>query len=621
MSSKFEPLLPATLAHDHRGIPTSPRYQDLYHPDSGALGQARHVFLRGNQLPARWQGKSQFTVCEAGFGLGQNFLALWQAWRADPKRSRRLHVVAFEAHPFCREDLETVLRAMPAELTPFACRLLAAWPPLVPGIHRLEFDAGAVTLTLVFGSITRMARQVNASVDAYFLDGFAPQRNPEMWSPALFGQFARMANAGATLSSWCCAGQVRRDLRDAGFIVSKVPGFASKREMTVAVLRPGMGRQASGHAASDTVLVVGGGVAGAGIAHALALRGHEVTVLDPVFANGLGASHKGHVAAAMTPVLSRDDDIRSRLSRAGIRRALQRWSELASDARPVRCGTVSLALDAVEVSAAKKTLAHLRFPTDWVKWLDASEASMLAGQALQAGGTWLADGSVVRPQALVEALLRRPEIRCVSGLLGHLGPSANGLWAARDGHDKIVTLAKTVVLANAVDAGRTLAGISGSPYLPKLAAMYRLGGQVSYFKEDSAPAVRPVIAGDGYWLPAVDGLCVGGSTYEADILDVGVNAAGRLEISKKVERLVGMHASLLAAAPDERVGWAGWRATPSDRLPIIGPVAALPGLWLACGYGSRGLSWSALAGDIVAATIGGEPVPLERELLRSIAPR
>ena len=621
MSSKFEPLLPATLAYDHRGIPTSPRYQDLYHPDSGALGQARHVFLRGNQLPARWQGKSQFTVCEAGFGLGHNFLALWQAWRADPKRCGRLHVVAFESHPLCHQDLQAVLRAMPAEFAPFTRCLLAAWPPLVPGIHRLEFDAGAVTLTLVFGSIARMARQVSASVDAYFLDGFTPQRNPEMWSPALFGQFARMANAGATLASWCSAGQIRRDLRDAGFLVSKVRGFASKREMTVAVLRPGMGRQPSAHAVCDTALVVGGGVAGAGIAHALALRGHEVTVLDPVFADGLGASHKGHVAAAMTPVLSRDDDIRSRISRAGIRRALHRWKGLGADAAPLQCGTLSLALDAVEVSEAKRTLAQLKFPVDWVKWLDPREASMLAGQTLQAGGTWLADGSLVRPQVLLEALLDHPAIRCVSGSLGHLGPSSNGLWAARDVHDKIVTEAQTVVLANAFHAGRTLAVIRGSPYLPKLAAMYRLGGQVSYFKEHLAPAIRPVIAGDGYWLPAIDGLCVGGSTYEADILDVGVNAAGRLEISKKVEHLVGMNPSLLAAAPDGPAGWAGWRATPSDRLPIIGQVAALPGLWLACGYGSRGFSWSALAGDIVAATVGGEPVPLERELLRSIAPR
>ena len=470
MSSKFEPLLPATLAYDHRGIPTSPRYQDLYHPDSGALGQARHVFLRGNQLPARWQGKPQFTVCEAGFGLGHNFLALWQAWRTDPKRSGRLHVIAFEAHPLCHQDLQAVLRAMPAEFAPFTRCLLAAWPPLVPGIHRLEFEAGAVTLTLVFGSIARMARQVSASVDAYFLDGFTPQRNPEMWSPALFGQFARMANAGATLASWCSAGQVRRDLRDAGFLVSKVRGFASKREMTVAVLRPGMGRQPSAHAVCDTALVVGGGVAGAGMAHALALRGHEVTVLDPVFADGLGASHKGHVAAAMTPVLSRDDDIRSRISRAGIRRALHRWKDLGADAAPLQCGTLSLALGAVEVSEAKQTLARLKFPVDWVKWLDPREASMLAGQTLQAGGTWLADGSLVRPQVLLEALLDHPAIRCVSGSLGHLGPSSNGVWAARDVHGKIVTEAQTVVLANAFHAGRTLAAISGSPYLPKLAA-------------------------------------------------------------------------------------------------------------------------------------------------------
>ncbi|MGP1615347.1 MAG: FAD-dependent oxidoreductase, partial [Pollutimonas bauzanensis] len=244
---------------------------------------------------------------------------------SDPQRCARLHVLSFEAHPFARQDLGRILAgSLPQPEKALASQLVAAWPPLLPGLHRLEFEGGSVTLTLAFGSVARLAKQACAEVDAYFLDGFAPRVNPDMWTRGLFGQLVRMANQGATAATWCCAGEVRRGLRDAGFLVSKAPGFGGKREITVATLRPGMGR---GHAARpprEPALVVGGGLAGAGIAQALALRGHEVTLLDPVFAGGLGASHRGHIAAAMTPVISRDDDIRARLSRAGVSRALQR---------------------------------------------------------------------------------------------------------------------------------------------------------------------------------------------------------------------------------------------------------------------------------------------------------
>src|SRR3546814_6111134 len=133
-------------------------------------------------------------------------------------RCTHLHVVSFEAHPFSRDDLAAILLPdLPARLRVLGEALVAAWPPLLPGLHRLEFEAGALTLTLAFGPVGKLARQIDASVDAYFLDGFSPDRNPEMWAPRLFGQLVRLANKNATAANWCCASRVRKTLTDAGF--------------------------------------------------------------------------------------------------------------------------------------------------------------------------------------------------------------------------------------------------------------------------------------------------------------------------------------------------------------------------------------------------------------------
>lgn len=623
MTGQFAPLVPADVAFDASGIPVSPLYGDVYHSRSGALAQARHVFLSGNQLPGRWRGRATFTVCETGFGLGHNFLALWHAWRTDPDHCARLHVVSFEAHPFSRVDLaRLIMPALPDALRALAGQLLALWPPLVPGLHRLEFESGALTLTLAFGAVKRLARQISACVDAYFLDGFAPKKNPEMWTPALFGQMARMANIGATAASWCCATQVRRALSDAGFLVSKAPGLGRKREMTVAVLRPAMGRQPPRDTGPGPVVIVGGGFAGAGIAYSLALRGHPVTVLDPVFEGGLGGSHQGHQAAALAPLISGDDDFRARLSRVGVACALQRWQALPSPAAPWRCGAIELAATTQDALQRQKTIERLAFPEDWVSWLAPAAASQRIGFAVRQGGAFFPDGQLVRPAMLVQALLRRAGVRCIAARAARLQSGAQGLWQVSDAQGGLIASAPTLVLSNAAAAVNLLRTACGLDGLPKVASILNLAGQVSYFSSGSSQHdPRLIIDGDGYWLPSVDNVCVGGSTYVPSALATEVTQGGHQAIIDKLARLLNVTAFRINQWLDRSGGWAGWRAVVADHLPVIGPVEGAGGLWLACAYGSRGLTWSALAGEVIGAQLNLEPAPIERELLRAIAPR
>lgn len=620
MASNYQALVPAVLETNARGVVISSHYDDVYYSGSKGWSLAQHVFLHGNGLPQRWQGRDVFTVCETGFGTGLNFIALWQAWRNDPHRSQRLHTVSFEAHPFNSQDLAILLADVPVKSQSLVQALIAAWPQLLPGIHRLEFEGGNVTLTLVFGCVSRMAKQVSACVDAFFLDGFRPSCNPEMWTPALFGQLVRMASQQATLSSRQCTDAVQKSLSLAGFLIDTTPGVQGRGQIITGRLRPGMGNTTSRRLDYGAVTVVGGGIAAAGIAYTLAKRGHEVTVLDPQFCVGLAGKHQHHLGAAMTPALSRDDDIRSRLSRAGIALSLLRWKGLSATAQPSPCGTF-VPVGKTSKELWRTALQELQFPSDWVKWLDAEQAAEKTGIALSSGGLWFSQGQRVRPNHLLPALLSHRRIYCRTITAASLRRLATGNWSIIDLDGREISQASNVVLANAVGAVDLLLGVVPPAELPKMSAMVQMAGQVSYFHSDNVPRSKVVLAGEGYWLPVTPEVHVGGSTYHADAAISTITTQGHQDIIGKLAVLLNVLPSGLGPIPGANDGWAGWRAAVSDRLPVIGPVVKAPGLWLACGYGSHGLTWSALAAEVIATQLHHEPVPLERELLQKIAPR
>ena len=237
-------------------------FGDVYHPQAGAIAQARQVFLAGNGLPERWAHQSRFTILETGFGLGNNFLATWSAWRQDPQRCRHLVFASIEKHPLTAADLARVhgLDGGEEQQDPehrlLATALHARWPQLTPGLHVLHFDGAdaqvhaddslaqsgpggwRVTLLLGLGDIADLLPQLMLLADAFYLDGFAPARNPDMWQPALLGRINRLAAPGATVATWSTARVMRDALAQAGFDVEKAPGFASKRDMCSGVYAP-----------------------------------------------------------------------------------------------------------------------------------------------------------------------------------------------------------------------------------------------------------------------------------------------------------------------------------------------------------------------------------------------
>lgn len=224
-----------------KGAPRSHEFDDVYFSADDGLAESEHVFLDGNHLPRAWMGQEHFTICETGFGTGLNFLAAWRRFEETTAPHQKLDFVSFEKFPLDAEEIAVHLQPWAAFFEGYLGRLVDLYPPLVPGFHRISLS-NRVTLTLIFDDVNAAIPQVQARVDAWFLDGFKPSTNPDMWSDVVFEHMARLSVPGTRIATFTAAGHVRRGLGSVGFEVSKVAGFGRKRDMTVGQytgLRPG----------------------------------------------------------------------------------------------------------------------------------------------------------------------------------------------------------------------------------------------------------------------------------------------------------------------------------------------------------------------------------------------
>lgn len=215
---------------DDENVPFAPQFGDTYYSKAGGLGEARYVFLQGNQLPERWSGGKPFTIAELGFGTGLNFLTTVQLLLSLPAHKRpKLTYVSFELYPMNGADITRALSQWP-ELTPLKDKLLDVWQ-LKSGWNVIVI--GGVTLKLGIGDAYEMLGPLSTQFDAWYLDGFNPARNPELWCKDMMYAVSRKTAAGGTFGTYTAAGWVRRNLQGAGFEVSRIKGYGTKRQMMV----------------------------------------------------------------------------------------------------------------------------------------------------------------------------------------------------------------------------------------------------------------------------------------------------------------------------------------------------------------------------------------------------
>ncbi|MCL9781862.1 bifunctional tRNA (5-methylaminomethyl-2-thiouridine)(34)-methyltransferase MnmD/FAD-dependent 5-carboxymethylaminomethyl-2-thiouridine(34) oxidoreductase MnmC [Vibrio sp. S4M6] len=648
----------AKLDWNDSGTPVSDEFDDVYFSNVNGLEETRYVFLQQNRLPERWsQGNlRRFVIGETGFGTGLNFLAAWQAFDAfrntNPSaQTQELHFISFEKFPLSQEDLKKAHEMWP-ELSSYAKKLHDCYPLAIPECHRLIFDDGAVTLDLWFGDIKDCMPMVptleNGVVDAWFLDGFAPSKNPEMWNQALFNNMARLAKPNGTCATFTAAGFVRRGLIDAGFSMKKVKGFGTKREMIAGeinqpsqtrTIRPQFHRAKVDNV--KDVAIIGGGIASATLAKALSRRGIHVTLYCSDSEPALGAS--GNKQGAIYPLLNESHTGVARVFAPGMLFAKQFVNQCAHQL-PFDydwCGVTQLMWDEKSRQKLSK-VADCQLPEAFVRKLSAEETNSAVGLPVNMESLHFPQGGWLCPAEFTRNLIHSlTESGCLSV---HWNTHIETLnWHSDQQSWSLEADGKhfqhqAVVIAN----GHQFDTFEQTRFLP----LGKVKGQVSHIPSTKTLSqLKSVLCYDGYMTPrnpTSNQHCIGAS-YDRTHIDQLFDPQAQLDNADK----------LMACLPDQ--SWPkevdisdnesrqGIRCVSRDHLPFVGNVgdfehivkyfeadgeasksgATLPqytNLFCLLGLGSRGLSSSPLMAEVLASQICGNPLPLPADVLESIHP-
>lgn len=603
----MQPIIPARIRFE-ADTPISDCYGDSYFMPGQGLAESEVVFLRANRLAERFASLKVgqvFVIGETGFGTGLNLLLAARCFQRHAPKGARLHLISAELHPLEAADLAQALRAWP-ELAELAARLLAGYPPAAPGVQRLEL-ADAIVLDLMWGDAAQAWQRCRAEVDAWFLDGFAPGRNPAMWSETLFQALARCSRPGASLGSFTAAGTVRRGLEAAGFRTQRVPGFGGKRHRIEGTW-PGTWQARSWRAGQ--ALIAGAGLAGATTARALAERGWQVMVIDP---NGVASGASGNHAGVVYSSPSRHLTAQNRFYQASLIHALGWFRRLGFPRDPEDGRLNDVILQAVDSRASDKLAAAMTsgaWPPELLE--RRSEAEFC-----------LTGAGFISPSAWCRHLLDHPAIEFGRDRLVGFGFPSPGDQTARCQTEIRGQLAVDLIVLCTAEATRALPGLDWLP-------LKIIRGQVSHVAASPASAeLRQAICHSGYFTPAIGGIhCVGASfdlhdpraVIKADDNDANLallreNLPGIWQaLGGEGIRLVGQRAAL--------------RCQSTDFLPLAGPLAdprqqphrLTSAVMLNLAHGSRGITHSPLCASLIADLASDLPAAVDAELIAALAP-
>lgn len=594
-------------------VPVSRRFGDVYFSRENGLAETRHVFLQGNDLPqrlAQLSPRQRFVVGETGFGTGLNLLALWQLWQqVRPDNDSQLHFVSLECFPLRRDDLSRALAQWP-ELSALSDLLLAQYPPPLAGVHRLIFADERLTVDLCWGE----ARQVLADwqtprpagcpslqVSAWFLDGFAPSCNPELWQQSIVAPMVQLSGPGTTFASFSVAGVIKRSLREQGITVTRPAGFGRKREMLKAwwpdpipETAPGMERDSS--APRLRVAVIGAGIAGLSCADSLARRGHQVFLFDKAQPLS-GAS--GNPRALLVPKLTPLAQVSHHLPTTGWLATLRWWRYRAPQ---VVSHQGARLLDSRSQPLDPARLAQ--YPAEVVQ--------LTPDHPQGSASALLHEGALLDPTQLAAQVLQSPQITQIQADITAIQSDchhtrATSLWRVESAGQVWEDFDQVMVCAS----------LGSRVLCPALPFLRPIRGQVSWM---SVPQVPAQLLCYGGYAGAVDAhtLLVGAS-FVRDDTDTAVRREDHEHNLQRLAQSAPDWAQQLPAM-DTWQGRASIRAQTRNYLPILQPLPLTPAgsAWVLTGLGSKGYSYAPVCAEALCALLLGEPLPLPAAVLTQL---
>lgn len=582
---------PAQIDWSRPGTPAASDFDDIYFSVEGGIEETREVFLKGCGLPDRWMDREVFVIGETGFGTGLNFLTTWRLWNQTKGSDGRLYFISVEKHPLDQEQLTKALAPF-EEFGANRDALIENWPDRVKGFHLLEF--GNVNLILIHDDINNALDELDAKVDAWFLDGFSPAKNAEMWSMEVMAKIAGLSRPDAKVATFTVAGSVRSALSEAGFTVLKKEGFGRKRHRLEAHLS-GTYQEVQ---KDIKPVILGAGIAGSCIARSFLRRGIKPVVIDP----NDGTAASGNAAAIIKPRFDIQDRPDSRFFLASYLHALQLYNDTG---HILQTGIDHIAKDDKELNRYLKLLENRVLPETHFAFRDEQFIPINDG-VRHSFTTHFPKALAINPKYTRGEFLSQADCRLGQGV--YITETQDGLIKVQDKDDRVLATGTHVFFMIG-------AGVNDLRMEIDLPTRFSRG-QVSWAKT----GISAAITYGGYAVPLDQGTLLGAThdRSDPDNFDTTAIYAARpksdLENLQKFEEAVGM-----PAEPCPKRSRVSVRVNMPDTLPLIQPVA--PSVSLLTGLGSRGFVFAPLLAEAIVAKTQGEPLPISKKVWAKFGPR
>lgn len=591
----------------------SKQCDDVYYFQHNGLAESRHVFLQGNDLPTRLaqlHAQQYFCVGEIGFASALNIVALWQLWQqCRPNNHSRLHVISVGKNPLSKTDLQRSLAIWP-ELKPLAEQLIVQYPSALMGCHRLIFAKERFSIDVWLGDVATTLPKIDSthSIDAWFLNGLAPKHNPALWQPRVINQIMRLSGHGTTFSALSVMSLLKHGLMQHGIDVRRTRGFGHKRDMLQATwnkTKTNVTLAAQSIKKSPTVAVIGAGIAGLSVAHALSNRGVAVTLIDqqqPL----AGAS--GNPRALLAPQPLAIEKFSENLMNIGGLFSYRYWQQYLG------VSDFSHILFFSDKKQQEQWDKIKDYPTDFLQAMTPTQASSYSQTTLSLPAIDFKQAALLNPQALCKQVLSNPLIQFKQANIQQLTQS-NNQWQLMDEHSRHIVSVEHVVVCTARHSQQLC------PSLPVLNA---IRGQVSWAATEQAQQqLACTLSYGGYVAPIKN-------EQQQPVLLFGASfIKGDLSTEVKPEDHQHNYDLLASVAPDvarqlpEQQHWQGRasiRAQTNDYLPIVGKIPDMHNVWTLTALGSKGFSFAPLCAEVICAQLLNEALPISAQLAKAISP-
>ncbi|MEN5174359.1 FAD-dependent 5-carboxymethylaminomethyl-2-thiouridine(34) oxidoreductase MnmC [Acinetobacter higginsii] len=596
-------------------VPISKQFGDVYFSKDNGLLETRHVFLNGNDLTERLAELKDFQcfcVGETGFGTGLNILTLWQLWQqVRPDNHSHLHAISVEKFPLNKADLIRALNVWP-ELKPLAEQLIQQYPLPIAGCHRLSFPEERFSIDLWLGDAQDIFPSIpkTQAVNAWFLDGFAPSCNPDMWQENVLNHMVRLSEFGTTFASFSVAGVLKRGLKQHGVHISRPRGFGHKREMLKAIwldtsfetstLADSEPNRTSSQAALKTIqrqiAIIGAGIAGLSTAWAFAQRGHQVTIYEQ---NEPLSGASGNPLALLNPKLCPIEQAHEHLMTLSWQHALNFYPRFKAF-RSIQVQQMALKNADELLSLAEQYPSGVLSTQDQQDAIPETDYPSLT----------LHQAGAVSPQQLRDEILQHPNIKIEKAKISRLNSADNQTELWQD--QQLIATADDVIVCCAKQSAELFENY------PVLKA---IRGQVSWVENrEQALALDQAYSYGGYCMQLDAAQLILGASFYPNRDDVEVLAEDHVHNYELIHSVFPEYAQQLPSTETWQ-GRASVRAQSLDYFPLVGKMQNHQQIYTFAGLGSKGFLFAPLCSEVLAALVLGELCPIPQSLLDKLNPQ